>query len=75
MEGPFNPLDEFPYLVVTEPRAQAQRACLDLEGWSRSGQGSDVQSCAQNPVHDLFEGFAGPARLRPELGGHVVVKG
>ena len=74
MEGPFNLLDEFPYLVVIEPRAQTQRARLDLEGGSRSGQRSNVQTRAQNAVHDLFKGFAGAARFRPELGGYIVVE-
>ena len=75
LEGPFNLLDEFPYLVVIEPRAQTQRACLDFEGGNRSGLGSNVQAGAQDAVHDLFEGFARPACFRPELGGHIVVEG
>jgi hypothetical protein len=34
-----------------------------------------VQTRAQDAVHGLLEGFARPARLRPKLGGHIVVEG
>jgi hypothetical protein len=74
VEGPFNLLDEFPYLVVIEPWAQTQRACLDLEGRSGGSPRSNGQTRAQNAVHDLLERFAGPSRFRLELGRHIVVK-
>ena len=74
MERPFNLLDEFPYLVVIEPRAQTQRACLDFEGRNRSGLRSNVQARAQDAVHDLFKRFARPPRFRPEFGGHIFVE-
>ena len=69
----FNLLDEFPNFVVVEALV-TPRPGLDLEGRSRSGQRSNVQTRAQNAVHDLLEGFAGPARFRPELGCHIVVE-
>ena len=74
MVGTFNLLDEFPNLVVVEARA-AQGPRLDFVGRKGSGLRSNVQTRAQNAVHDLLEGFAGPARFRPELGRHIVVEG
>jgi hypothetical protein len=74
VEGSLNLLDQSPYLVVTEPRAQTQGTGLDFEGGSRSGPRSNVETRAQNAVHDLFKGFAGPACFRPELGCHIVVE-
>ena len=73
MVGSFNFFDEFPNFVVVETLA-APRPCLNFEGGSRSGQRSNVQTRAQNAVHCLLEGFARPARFRPELGSHIVVE-
>jgi hypothetical protein len=73
MVGTFILLDEFPNFVVVEALV-TPGPCLDLEGRDGSGLRSNVQTVTENAVHDLFEGFAGPARFRPELGRHIVVE-
>lgn len=75
MERPFNLLDEFPHIVVVEPRAQPQGSCLDLEGWSGTGSGSKTKPDAEAVVYNLLEGFSRPSGLLPQFGADIVIEG
>ncbi len=74
MERAFNLLDEFPYVVVTEPGAQAEGPRFDFERRNRGSFGAGAQAEAEAVVHDLLDGLAGASRFGPELGRHIVLK-
>jgi len=65
--GTFNLFQEFPNLVVVEAWIPPG-SCLDLVRRKGRGLRPRVEARAQNAVYDLFEGLAGLAPFRAQLG-------
>ena len=75
MKRAFYMLDELRDIVQGKPRPEiTEVAGRYLEGLPLGGDAPTGQPAAQRLVDDLAEGPTGPARLRFELGGHIIVQ-
>lgn len=74
MERSFNLFNEFRYVVVAEPRTQAEGPCFDPKRRSRGIFGARAQPDAKTLVHNLLKGLAGLSGSGTEFCRHIIVK-